>query len=95
MDRSAVRLASSLGDRGRPPEDVELAKLVEARCRQGWLYAGEPRPFIWADDDLGTMAEAYEWCKEVDGLPIVPQTEVGLTRANVTEMREYVSRKSR
>ena len=59
------------------------------------LYAEEPRPFIWADDDLGTMAEAHGWCREVDGLPIVPQTEVGLTRAHLSKMTDYVARKSR
>ena len=59
------------------------------------LYAEEPRPFIWADDDLGTMAEAYEWCRDADGLPIVPRSEVGLTPAQLIEMREYVTKRSR
>ena len=64
--------------------------------RSCWkLYAEEPRPFICADDDLGTMAEAYEWCRDADGLPIVRRTEVGPTRAHLIEMREYVTKQSR
>lgn len=59
------------------------------------LYGEDPQPFIWADDDLGANVEAYEWCKEVGGLPIVPRTHTGLTRAHLEEMRQYVARMSR
>ncbi|MGI8806604.1 MAG: hypothetical protein ACR2KK_01875 [Acidimicrobiales bacterium] len=60
------------------------------------MYAEDAGAFIWADNDLGAMSEAYEWCKEVDGLPIVPRTDVGLTRAgaDVEEMQDHVGKRS-
>ena len=58
------------------------------------LYAEEPGPLIWADDDLDVFVDAYEWCKEVDGLPIVPRINVGLTRGHLEQMREYVETRS-
>jgi hypothetical protein len=59
------------------------------------LYADSPVPFIWADDELSDMGEAHDWCREVDGLPIVPRANVGLTRRHLEEMRRYVERRSR
>ncbi len=58
------------------------------------LYGENAGPFIWVDDDLDAMVDAYDWCKSVDGLPIVPRTDIGLSRADLLEMRRYVEQKS-
>lgn len=51
----------------------------------------DPRPFIWADDDLGGHPSARAWAASVGGLAIPAACMTGLSRADIAAMATYIT----
>lgn len=78
--------------------DYPVACRRRLREGHGWkwedirlMLEADPRPVIWLDDEC-IPEEAGDWC-EANGIPylfIAPDEEVGLTRAHVDQIKEWL-----
>jgi len=58
------------------------------------LYARDPKPFVWIDDDLRRCPDAVDWAyglPEGDCLLVSPDTADGLIPTQLEEIRAFVA----
>lgn len=51
--------------------------------------SGLPDRFVWIDDDLKCEGDAWDWCLDRGGLPISPDSNIGLTEQHLDDIGYY------